>query len=45
MVEAVKDVGRFDRNLVRETAIKNFGKNQMVDNYIRVYEDILSKKD
>ena len=45
MVEAVKNIDCFDREKIREKAIDKFGKKQMVDNYIKVYQDILNQKD
>ena len=44
MVNAVKDVSRFNRGEVRNVSVSKFGKSTMVNNYIQVYQDILSQK-
>ena len=44
MIEVVENVNYFNREKIREKAIDKFGKKQMVDNYVRVYQDILNQK-
>jgi len=43
MVAAVGKTDRIDPENCRKLAIKNFGKQRMVDSYIEVYKDILQK--
>lgn len=44
MIQALTTVDRIDLKKCREIAIAKFGKNQMINNYIKVYEDILEGK-
>ena len=41
-IEAVRRVGRLDRRAVRARAAERFSRDRMVDDYLRVYERILS---
>jgi hypothetical protein len=40
--EAVTKVGEFDRAAIRTTAVKRFGRDRMVDEYVAVYEHVLA---
>jgi len=44
MIQALAAVDQIDLKKCREIAIAKFGKKQMVDNYIKVYEDILGSE-
>lgn len=44
MIRALATIERIDSKKCRETAIARFGKDQMVNNYVKVYEDILEDK-
>jgi len=44
MVQALMTIDRIDIKKCREIAVAKFGKDQMVNNYIKVYEDILENK-
>ena len=39
--EAVRDVGRLDRHTVRAEAVRRFGSDRMVDEYIAVYRRVM----
>jgi len=41
MVKSIENLTNFNSNLCRLKAIERFGKNRMVENYIKVYKDIL----
>ncbi|MDP2736545.1 MAG: glycosyltransferase [bacterium] len=43
MIKALAIIDRLDVKKCRQIAIKKFGKDQMVNNYIKVYKDILEK--
>ena len=42
-VEAVKKIGSISRKECRESVEKRFSVDRMVDDYIKVYEEILEK--
>lgn len=44
MVEAVKNIGRIDRNGCREYALTQFCAERMADAYEKIYRDILTNK-
>lgn len=44
MIQILTVIDRIDLKKCREIAVAKFGKEQMVNNYIRVYEDILGEK-
>jgi len=41
MVESVRNLGDYDRRKVRDVAVRKFGKTQMIESYIKVYEDLI----
>lgn len=41
MIQALTTIDQIDPKRCREIAIAKFGKDQMVNNYIKAYEDIL----
>jgi glycosyltransferase involved in cell wall biosynthesis len=41
-IEAVARVGSLDRRAVRTPVAKRFSRDRMVDDYMRVYEQVLS---
>jgi glycosyltransferase involved in cell wall biosynthesis len=42
---AVPLVGRLDRATIRETAVRRFGRDRMVDAYVTVYERVVAARD
>ncbi|HEX2382987.1 MAG TPA: glycosyltransferase [Acidimicrobiales bacterium] len=42
---AVPLVGRLDRATIRETAVRRFGRDRMVDAYVTVYEQTIKARD
>jgi len=40
---AVAQVGALDRASIRATAVHRFGRNRMVDEYLKVYQHVLSR--
>lgn len=44
MIGAIGGIEKIDSQKCRDTAIKKFGKKAMVENYIKVYQDILSNQ-
>ncbi len=42
---AVSVVGRLDRATIRETAVRRFGRDRMVDDYVTVYEQTVAARD
>ena len=42
---AVSVVGRLDRATIRETAVRRFGRDRMVDEYVTVYEQTVAARD
>ena len=43
LVEAVKNIDRIDRNACRKHVEENFTVKKMVDNYERVYNQLINK--
>lgn len=43
MVEAVRKAGQIDSSACREKAIERFSKNQMINNYIKIYQQLLEE--
>ncbi len=41
-VDAVGRVGALDRELIRRTAVERFGRDRMIDDYLRAYDKVLS---
>jgi glycosyltransferase involved in cell wall biosynthesis len=43
LMEAVKRIGEIDRKVCREHALRNFSVEKMVDNYEKLYYEVLNK--
>ena len=43
-VAAVADVLGFDRRAIRDVAVKRFGVDRMVDEYVAVYRDVIARR-
>jgi len=44
MIQSLAAVGRIDPKKCRKIAVAKFGQDRMIENYIKVYEDILGDK-